>query len=1039
MNLHTAREKIGSKLANVSEVAAGVLRGVRRRNDLDFASYVFDLNSQLPETIGGLSDYLDEVMGHTYFDESASPDLRWNNYLYFVVPREREKSPEFHRTKRNLEADRSYARKYVVFEEDFDRVLDQLDSVAVVDEQASAEDIVQAWSDGLSAVGLDDVLDSDRPITTIVKSISAGVTKQAVRTKRTSGVDASRQLISSHLTSIDLNGFRTYPKRRQFEQLGKANLVFGLNGVGKTSLLEGLEFLFCGANRRSPALPGSFVEGFLVSGAPVRTSATQLISDFKTRQRIWYGSDDNSRQNKLPNQFARFNFLNTDAAAELSLLKDDAKSGATGSPAESLAALLSGYEANQMWRRIQDARKAVREESTAKRSERAVAESDKKAVDQEVKALETIPGQADAAFAVFSKDLERIGWLNAPVDKQAVSERLTETLSSLTSQFGVVRQLDWMRPVVTESSVRDQLAALMRVSDGLKLEIDRIGTAQKRRQVLVGQQAAADARRIALAAITPAAVAELSRLAESLQQANDEFARTAQAFASLPRGEAPDGWEDAWGSRSVLDACNFSENALRVIGAELVEAERGLADATSRQSQLQSAMLALRDWAHKVVEHRHSDATCPVCGSEFGPGELLGRMESLAQAPIDAISLDLKRKVDELLARQAKTSWERAWLEQISTLSRVILEENSNTTIGEMVKAAAALSDRQRALLDTRRTAEEGLANYSRVGLSPEAIRKLCEPLAGDDQPSVAPGNVTDALVRSERRLLRLQGEVAAIDEEIRIRHVEARRMLAEIAIDVEQTPTAAMSDVQVRLRLVQRAVEVCSTARQFMDLQPEGDLALLCASLDAAVHGTQKVLAAVLSDSSSATRLTSLRAKSNQLMERLAHLREALERLGGAQRVLDDIIENQSLDAASAAVVAATHKVADSIFSRIHAPAEYRVTEDAAIPLRRRDNDAPVQLNEVSTGQRAAYALSMFLAMNAQVKEGPKVILLDDPISHIDDLNALSFLDYLRNLVLKSDRQLFFATADEKIAGLFAHKFGFLGKDFKTIELARG
>src|SRR5690606_7848403 len=133
-------------------------------------------------------------------------------------------------------------------------------------------------------------------------------------------------------------------------------------------------------------------------------------------------------------------------------------------------------------------------------------------------------------------------------------------------------------------------------------------------------------------------------------------------------------------------------------------------------------------------------------------------------------------------------------------------------------------------------------------------------------------------------------------------------------------------------------------------------------------------------------------------LSGRIDRTGEAIDRLTRAQRVLDNIIENHSLDAASAAVVAATHKVADSIFGRIHAPAEYMVTADTETPLRRRDDKLPVQLNQVSTGQRSAYALSMFLAMNAQVKVGPKIILLDDPISHIDDLNALSFLDYLRN-----------------------------------------
>jgi exonuclease SbcC len=52
MNLQSAREKLGRKLTNVSEVAAGVLRGVRRSNERDVAAYVFDLNNRLPDTVG---------------------------------------------------------------------------------------------------------------------------------------------------------------------------------------------------------------------------------------------------------------------------------------------------------------------------------------------------------------------------------------------------------------------------------------------------------------------------------------------------------------------------------------------------------------------------------------------------------------------------------------------------------------------------------------------------------------------------------------------------------------------------------------------------------------------------------------------------------------------------------------------------------------------------------------------------------------------------------------------------------------------------
>ena len=138
MNIQSARQKLGQKLADVSEVASGVLRGVRRSNTRDVAAYVFDLNNQLPSTVGDLSNYLDEVMGPAYFDKAASPDLRWNSYLYFVVDKAVAGNSAFHIAKLNLEADRSYARKFVVFEDDLDRVLDELDSVAVVDNAAAA-------------------------------------------------------------------------------------------------------------------------------------------------------------------------------------------------------------------------------------------------------------------------------------------------------------------------------------------------------------------------------------------------------------------------------------------------------------------------------------------------------------------------------------------------------------------------------------------------------------------------------------------------------------------------------------------------------------------------------------------------------------------------------------------------------------------------------------------------------------------------------------------------------------------------------------
>ncbi|MNY61437.1 hypothetical protein D3C86_1981150 [compost metagenome] len=64
---------------------------------------------------------------------------------------------------------------------------------------------------------------------------------------------------------------------------------------------------------------------------------------------------------------------------------------------------------------------------------------------------------------------------------------------------------------------------------------------------------------------------------------------------------------------------------------------------------------------------------------------------------------------------------------------------------------------------------------------------------------------------------------------------------------------------------------------------------------------------------------------------------------------------------------------------------------------------------------------------------------MFDDPVAFIDDFNALSFLDYLRNYVLSSGRQIFFATANERLANLFEKKFSFLGEnEFVRYDLTR-
>ena len=126
------------------------------------------------------------------------------------------------------------------------------------------------------------------------------------------------------------------------------------------------------------------------------------------------------------------------------------------------------------------------------------------------------------------------------------------------------------------------------------------------------------------------------------------------------------------------------------------------------------------------------------------------------------------------------------------------------------------------------------------------------------------------------------------------------------------------------------------------------------------------------------------------------------------------------------------------TVFQCLHSPQEFSaVSFTEGLQLIRVSGTAE-PLTHISTGQRTALAISFFLAMNRQLPKGPRLLLFDDPVVHVDDLNVLSFLYYLREITLQGERQVFFTTANRRITNLFKKKFAFLDNDLQIHALER-
>lgn len=131
-----------------------------------------------------------------------------------------------------------------------------------------------------------------------------------------------------------------------------------------------------------------------------------------------------------------------------------------------------------------------------------------------------------------------------------------------------------------------------------------------------------------------------------------------------------------------------------------------------------------------------------------------------------------------------------------------------------------------------------------------------------------------------------------------------------------------------------------------------------------------------------------------------------------------------------------------NSLFSKLHSPPDYeKITLNKTSKIFQvisRSTNEVKPATVLSSGQRAALAISIFWTLNLYGVGIPPIMLMDEPIQQIDDLNSLNFLDSLRWIVENTDRQVILSTANNKLAGLIRRKFSYLGENYNEVHIER-
>jgi chromosome segregation protein len=1032
-SIESVQEVISKHFEHVKNLGNGVLRGERVYKDKPYAVAYVDLSDAIVERSHNLTSFQENLLGAEFF--STDSDLRWNSYLYFLAGPKSVASDQFREAKARIEADRHFARKFVLEADDL--VLRLREPVAKESPgPVQVVDVGATWAGLLRKASLGSFLDQP-PRKTALEQIASGDAFKAEAAPPVSKVVRKGDpLANGFLRNLTIGSFRRVNLGKPFT-FGDINLIVGANGTGKTSLLEAIEALYCGRVRRDPDAPFTDIIGTMDNGQgtlePVRAPTTVPV--LKARNTLWYGRTD-FQANAISQGFSRFNFLDTDAAFRLS--SDSSREDIR----DDLAKLLVGPETSKLWEYLSKLSDDVR---TRLRSLNERLPDQSRAVELltgEVNRLREAPSEASTLLAAYRDGRSRLApaWPaatgSATLDagereKLDALVRTTRQVQSAVSETPVTRE----KIVRRVAQLREGVAAVKALYEKHEAILKRGAEARARLKSIETRQAQLEQWLRLLEAGVPA-------LTSGIRDAEERVSRLRPLLPDQPGDTLPPVPAE-YAALGLSDAQELVWQNLGSVQDQERDAELALSQSIQLGQSLEALRRDLHDAAVAYIEQSGEAALCPVCKTEHSPAELVAKLEALVASQGTRATESLRRNAQmarEQAVRHRQEVTLLAALAKYAEASGVAasmscgkLQDDLRRTVADLSVANIGLQTRRSALsqLDL-----QGVDWTEWERTRDSTIAPLLPPEA-DPMSEVAIKAVLGAL----REQASSEAQVATNDRE------QAATLIQQITDRVskeldDQLPRVGLAQqitvLERALRQVESALLELDGLARLLQVPPTTSIEDLQVQLESCLLTFDRAQHALQADAGARV---ALEQKTHELKTATANLAADTITHGNllrASEALSTILEQYSLERATADAFGAIKDKVSSIFAQIHSPQEYDLgdfTNESLVI--RRDNNQAHAVNQVSTGQRAALALSIFLALNDNAKSAPPVILIDDPVAHIDDLNTLSFLDYLREIVLRSPKQIFFATADIRLAALFQRKFEFMGSDrFKRISL---
>jgi len=1041
LNISQLIDYIAGKYSDVEQIDETILCYKRKDGDRPFAVCYIDINPNLPKSHDELLQYQDQVIGKRYFEKWKS--LQWNNYLYFILNNSLLETGEVQHAKKLIEGDRTYARKYVIAEEELDEIFSH--NIDTNHSNTPTSNILSIWERILINGNIDGAIFCNENMPNRIKKIINGTSNSSSGSSNITSRSSAVENQSTCINELKINNFRKYPTHNSFK-FGKVNLIFGANGSGKTTLLEAIELIFCGKNRRNSNVDPQY--NILFKDANNLSYTADSNRDkklFRNRNLAWYGKSE-IKTNNLCHSFAQFNFLDADAAVRFADSNSDIK--------DDLSKLIVGSEASKVWLNINNVAKAVKQELRGLIPQASQIKEELKTIIVQLTDAKNNKSESTQIYSKLQDMLQLLEWsIPSEQNNNVKIGKIVESLSEIVSIAHQATDLNWLSSPVSIDVIKNFISFNLNEISKVESEIDKL-TEYIQKQKLLQNDIQSNTKLLNVLKKTstiilsgvPEKSAQLGRLKtisenlEILLDGIDERASDTDLFTDGTTITLDFSFSDV---ELNININKFKEISIKQEEETLLqyeEAKNSYTDFCRLRDQSINLYQQLRNIASKILVSSPNHDECPLCHHKYKSGELGRHIERGLDKEIEETGLSFLNNMnqyEDVYKKQTMTSHKISILSSFAQKTITFPEPTVRDVLQKVDEIRKEIKDNKL----KAKSIEDKLNEFETLGLSLDTYTTYVDEIKALGYNSTSEFTV--------EFISEIHSDVTANLDETKNCYDDMKKISSELLISIQESLKIDSSDPNELKSELFRLKERNATTNAILNkltnhlVQFPWSSTKPIADLVVEAKSVQKLSTYFLSvlerEEQIDTTSKKLIARKNILLEKQSKMQPKVDRLKESESLLEGLIRENSLSGAMSEMLANNKQRIEKIFSQIHSPAEFSKLGNSWNKLIRKIDGTESKLSEISTGQRSAFALSVFLAQNEQLSEAPPVILIDDPVAHVDDLNSLSFLDYLREIVLTGKRQIFFATADEKLASLFTRKFDFLGeKSFSRINLER-